>query len=79
METKKSLQPGKTKMYFAEDDDIMDICRDDVFKAVFTRDTPESQKALAKLVSALTGREMSVVTINANEPANKQHGVKPCG
>jgi predicted transposase/invertase (TIGR01784 family) len=56
------------KIYFAENDDILDICKDNVFKAVFTKDIPESQKALGRLVSALVGRELSIIAINANEP-----------
>ncbi|MDR0684469.1 MAG: Rpn family recombination-promoting nuclease/putative transposase, partial [Spirochaetaceae bacterium] len=39
-----------------------------MFKAVFTKDTPESLGALAKLLSALIGREVESVTIIANEP-----------
>jgi predicted transposase/invertase (TIGR01784 family) len=39
-----------------------------VFKAVFTRNTPESQGALSKLISALIGREVSVIAMSANEP-----------
>ncbi|MDR0689096.1 MAG: hypothetical protein LBG08_02350 [Spirochaetaceae bacterium] len=54
---------------FFDTDDPIDICLDNVFKAVFTRNTPGSQKALSRLVSALIGRELSVITINANEPA----------
>jgi predicted transposase/invertase (TIGR01784 family) len=42
---------------------------DNVFKAVFTKDTPESQGALAGLLSAIIGRELSVITLTANEPA----------
>jgi predicted transposase/invertase (TIGR01784 family) len=57
-----------TKIYFTENDDLIDIRYDNVFKAVFTKDIPASQKALAKLVSALIGREISIVAINANEP-----------
>ena len=52
---------------FDESDDLIDICRDNVFKAVFTKDTPASQIALSKLVSALIDREVSIITIN-NEP-----------
>jgi hypothetical protein len=58
----------KEKMYFSENDDPIDIRYDNVFKAVFTRNTPESQGALAKLVSALIGREVTIVAITANEP-----------
>jgi predicted transposase/invertase (TIGR01784 family) len=53
---------------FDETDDLIDICLDNVFKAVFTRDTPESQGALSRLLSAVTGRELTVVLITANEP-----------
>jgi hypothetical protein len=41
---------------------------DNVFKAVFTRNTPESQGALSKLLSALIGRELTVRGIVVNEP-----------
>jgi predicted transposase/invertase (TIGR01784 family) len=57
-----------TKIYFTEDDDLLDVRKDNVFKAVFTKNTPESQGALGKLVSALVGRELSIVEINSNEP-----------
>ena len=56
------------QVHFEENDDLVDIRFDNVFKAVFTRDTPSSQGALSKLVSALIGRELSVTSINANEP-----------
>jgi len=39
-----------------------------VFKAVFTKNTPASQGALSKLISALIGQEVSIVAIAANEP-----------
>ena len=54
-------------VYFDETDDIIDICYDNVFKAVFTRDTPASQGALSKLISVLICREITVSAINANE------------
>jgi predicted transposase/invertase (TIGR01784 family) len=57
-----------TKIYFTENDDLLDIRHDNVFKAVFTKDIPASQKALERLVSALIGRELSIIAINANEP-----------
>jgi hypothetical protein len=57
-----------TKIYFTENDDLLDIRSDNVFKAVFTKNTSESQGALGKLVSALIGRELSIITINSNEP-----------
>jgi hypothetical protein len=52
----------------SETDDVIDICMDNVFKAVFTKNTPESQDALSKLLSAVIGREITVTAINANEP-----------
>ena len=45
----------KAKVYFKETDDLVDIRYDNVFKAVFTRNTPESQGALSRLISALIG------------------------
>jgi hypothetical protein len=57
-----------TKIYFTESEDLLDIRSDNVFKAVFTKDMPESKKALGKLVSALIGREVTIDAITANEP-----------
>jgi predicted transposase/invertase (TIGR01784 family) len=51
-----------------DDTDPVDIRYDNVFKAVFTRDTPESRTALSRLVSAITGRPLMVLSITANEP-----------
>jgi predicted transposase/invertase (TIGR01784 family) len=56
------------KIRFEDSDDLIDICLDNVFKAVFTRDTPESQRALSMLLSALIGQELTVRGIVANEP-----------
>jgi predicted transposase/invertase (TIGR01784 family) len=56
------------KVFFTENDDLIDIRYDNVFKAVFTKNIPESQVALADLVSALIGRKLNIVAINANEP-----------
>jgi len=55
-------------IYFSDADDPIDIRYDNVFKAVFTRDTPGSKTALSDLVSALIGRNVSIVEILANEP-----------
>ena len=55
------------KIRFEESDDLIDIRYDNVFKAVFTKDTPNSKGALSKLVSALTGRELTVTSLSANE------------
>jgi predicted transposase/invertase (TIGR01784 family) len=49
-------------------EELNDICKDNVFKAVFARETAESQKALSRLVSALIGWEVSIIEIKANEP-----------
>jgi hypothetical protein len=54
---------------FAPDDDIIEICRDNVFKTIFTRDTPLSQGALKRLISAYIGRKVETATVIANEPA----------
>ena len=56
------------KIQFFETEDLIDIRYDNVFKAVFTRNTQASQSALSKLISALIDREVSVAEIVANEP-----------
>ena len=56
------------KIQFDENEDLVDIRHDNVFKAVFARNTPESQGALSRLVSALIGRELTVIKITSNEP-----------
>ena len=56
------------KIRFEENDDLIDIRFDNVFKAVFTRDTQLSNTALSKLLSALICRELWVTSININEP-----------
>jgi predicted transposase/invertase (TIGR01784 family) len=57
----------KTEVFFDEDEDIVDICYDDVFKAVFTKDIPQSRGALSRLVSALIGLNVTITEILANE------------
>ena len=56
------------QIYFKYEDDIINPCWDNVFKATFTKDTPESRGALAYLLSAIIKRNLSVLTIVANEP-----------
>jgi len=56
------------KIYFKYEDDIINPCWDNVFKATFTKDTPESRGALEFLLSAILGRMLTVVMITANEP-----------
>ena len=56
------------KDYFQDDEELFDIRYDRIFKAVFTKDDPMSQGALSGLVSALIERDVSIVSIRANEP-----------
>ena len=58
----------KQKIFLTDIDDPIDIRIDGVFKAVFTRETPAARGALSGLVSALIGRNVSIVSILANEP-----------
>ena len=48
--------------------EVLDIRYDQVFKAVFTKETKESRGALSHLISALIGRTVKVEAIIANEP-----------
>jgi predicted transposase/invertase (TIGR01784 family) len=56
------------KIYFKYNDDIINPCWDNVFKAIFTRNTPESRGALEYLLSAIIKRKLAVLSIVANEP-----------
>ncbi|GMO31553.1 MAG: hypothetical protein Ta2B_12650 [Termitinemataceae bacterium] len=53
---------------FEESDNIIDICHDNVFKAVFTKDNPKSRGALENMLSWLIGRSITVIAITSNEP-----------
>jgi predicted transposase/invertase (TIGR01784 family) len=53
---------------FRDGERILDIRYDEVFKAVFTKDTSASRTALSDLISALIRRIVAVETIIANEP-----------
>jgi predicted transposase/invertase (TIGR01784 family) len=57
-----------TKLHFTDTDDLLDIRYDNVFKAVFTKETPESRKALSSLISAFVKRPLAITTITTNEP-----------
>jgi predicted transposase/invertase (TIGR01784 family) len=59
----------QTKNFILDTDDPVDIRKDNVFQAVFVKSTPESTGALSKLVSALIGRDITIVSLLANEPA----------
>jgi predicted transposase/invertase (TIGR01784 family) len=61
---------------FGDGQRILDIRYDEVFKAVFTRNTAESRGALSGLVSALIRRNVTVENIVANEPAADYLGGK---
>jgi len=56
------------KIYFKYEDDIINPCWDNVFKATFTKDTPESRGALQSLLSAIIERKLTILSIIANEP-----------
>jgi predicted transposase/invertase (TIGR01784 family) len=57
------------RVYFGPDDDVIDPCWDNVFKAVFTKETAASRGALAALLSAFLDRRVEVAGLIANEPA----------
>jgi predicted transposase/invertase (TIGR01784 family) len=61
-------------MTFDKDADIIDIRFDQAFKAVFTRDTPQSRGALRGLLSSLIRRDISSLSITANEPPANSPG-----
>ncbi|MDR1179982.1 MAG: Rpn family recombination-promoting nuclease/putative transposase, partial [Spirochaetales bacterium] len=63
---RRSVRP--IVIHFKKNEELIDIRMDNVFKAVFTKDTPESRGALSALLSALTGRRLVVIAITANEP-----------
>jgi predicted transposase/invertase (TIGR01784 family) len=55
-------------VHFEDEDDIINPCWDNVFKATFTRNSPESRGALENLLCAIIGRRPAVLSIAANEP-----------
>ena len=58
----------KATIQFSNDDELLDIRHDHIFKAVFTKNTPASQGALSDLISTLIERKITVSSITANEP-----------
>ena len=48
--------------------DLFSICNDEIFKAIFTKETPESRTALRSLLSAFLQKDVSIVKVTANEP-----------
>ena len=61
---------------FSETENLLDIRNDNVFKAVFTKDTPKAKAALSGLVSDLIQRKVTIETITANEPPIETIGSK---
>ena len=53
---------------FGDTEDLIDIRMDNVFKAVFTKSSRTSKIALARFVSAVIGRDVTILRIIANEP-----------
>ena len=58
----------KTNIRFGENEELLDIRYDHIFKAVFTKNTPASKGALSDLISTLIERRVTVSSIAANEP-----------
>ena len=58
---------GSGPIQFDEKEELLDIRYDNIFKAVFTKETPSSKGALSGLISALIERKIVVQTIIANE------------
>jgi predicted transposase/invertase (TIGR01784 family) len=54
-------------IFLTDADDPIDIRKDNVFKAVFTKNNPMSKAALSKLISALISKEVSIKEILTNE------------
>ena len=61
---------------FSDTDDLLDIRYDNIFKAVFTRETPASRGALSSLISALIEDTVTVEAVVANEPPADSTGEK---
>ena len=55
-------------IYLLDTDDPVDIRKDNVFKAVFTKENADAKKALSKFISALISKEVTIETILTNEP-----------
>ena len=56
------------KVFFENDADLVKLYWDPIFKAVFTKSTPESRIALGDLLSSILDREVEVLAVVANEP-----------
>jgi hypothetical protein len=56
------------KIYFPDSLIIPNLCRDAVFKLIFTRETPSSRGALGNLASAFVEKKTQVLSVSTNEP-----------
>jgi len=63
-----SCEGREWETLFKDGEQILDIRYDQVFKAVFTRDTEKSRLALSDLISSLIGRTVTAEAIINNEP-----------
>jgi len=50
---------------FKDTDDLLDIRHDNIFKAVFTKESPSSRDALSALISALIDRSITTRPIRS--------------
>ena len=65
------IKPGTKKtcpIQFSDDDELLDIRFDHIFKAVFTKKTPASKGALSGLISDLIRQKVIIESIQTNEP-----------
>lgn len=61
-------------IYFTAEDDLLNPCWDNVFKAMFTTGSNQSRKALKGLLSAILDRQVIDVSVMQNEPAVESKG-----
>ena len=60
MQNKKSVRPSPTA--------LLNPRMDPIFKAIFTQETQESDKALQSFISSVLGRKIKNIKLTANEP-----------
>ena len=66
-----------SKIYFLEDDDTIEICMDNYFKAGFTKVPQPPKIELSKLISVLIAREAIRENILANDVSVNIHHAAP--
>ena len=69
MQNKHYSETMTRPIQLTDADNPLDIRYDNIFKAVFTKETPASRGALSGLISALIERRVTVEIITANEPS----------